>query len=113
MLRFSREQTNILRQYCRYGTPIVETSATLFHINNCFCCKNIFGTVFVVYLRKRLNGKHKIYQAGDQQWIRLQKNQSYEKGLNDWVQTKAAELLGISERVLRYKMKKGGVRKGA
>ena len=31
----------------------------------------------------------------------------------DWVQTKAAELLGISERVLRYKMKKGGVRKGA
>ena len=32
---------------------------------------------------------------------------------SDWVQTKAAELLGISERVLRYKMKKGGVRKGA
>ncbi len=31
----------------------------------------------------------------------------------DWVQTKAAELLGISERVLRYKMKKGGVHKGA
>ncbi len=31
----------------------------------------------------------------------------------DWVQTKAAELLGISERVLRYKMKKGGIRKGA
>lgn len=30
----------------------------------------------------------------------------------DWVQTKAAELLGISERVLRYKMKKGGIRKG-
>ena len=31
----------------------------------------------------------------------------------DGVQTKAAELLGISERVLRYKMKKGGIRKGA
>lgn len=31
----------------------------------------------------------------------------------DWVQTQAAELLGISERVLRYKMKKGGIRKGA
>jgi len=30
----------------------------------------------------------------------------------DWVQTRAAELLGISERVLRYKMKKGGIRKG-
>ncbi len=29
----------------------------------------------------------------------------------DWVQTKAAELLGISERVLRYKMKKGGIRR--
>ena len=30
-----------------------------------------------------------------------------------WVQTKAAELLGISERVLRYKMKKEGIRKSA
>ncbi len=29
----------------------------------------------------------------------------------DWVQTRAAKLLGISERVLRYKMKKGGIRK--
>lgn len=28
-----------------------------------------------------------------------------------WVQTKAAELLGISERVLRYKMKKHGIKK--
>ncbi|MDZ7700116.1 MAG: helix-turn-helix domain-containing protein [Deltaproteobacteria bacterium] len=28
---------------------------------------------------------------------------------SDWVQTQAAELLGISERVLRYKMKKGGI----
>ncbi|WP_457575892.1 helix-turn-helix domain-containing protein, partial [Desulfomarina sp.] len=28
-----------------------------------------------------------------------------------WVQTKAAESLGISERVLRYKMKKSGIRK--
>ncbi|MBC8317043.1 MAG: sigma-54-dependent Fis family transcriptional regulator [Desulfobulbaceae bacterium] len=31
---------------------------------------------------------------------------------NDWVQTKAAESLGISERVLRYKMEKAGIRKG-
>jgi two-component system response regulator AtoC len=31
---------------------------------------------------------------------------------NDWVQTKAAELLGISERVLRYKMKKFNIQKG-
>jgi two-component system response regulator AtoC len=30
---------------------------------------------------------------------------------NDWVQTKAAESLGISERVLRYKMEKTGIRK--
>ena len=30
---------------------------------------------------------------------------------NDWVQTKAAESLGISERVLRYKMEKAGIRK--
>ncbi len=30
----------------------------------------------------------------------------------DWVQTKAAESLGISERVLRYKMGKHGIRKG-
>ena len=30
---------------------------------------------------------------------------------SDWVQTRAAERLGISERVLRYKMKKGGIRK--
>ncbi len=29
-----------------------------------------------------------------------------------WVQTRAAELLGISERVLRYKMKKGEIKKG-
>ena len=29
----------------------------------------------------------------------------------DWVQTRAAELLGISERVLRYKMKKYGIKK--
>ena len=29
---------------------------------------------------------------------------------NDWIQTKAAELLGISERVLRYKMKKYGIK---
>lgn len=29
----------------------------------------------------------------------------------DWVQTRAAELLGISERVLRYKMKKYGINK--
>lgn len=27
-----------------------------------------------------------------------------------WVQTRAAEMLGISERVLRYKMKKGGIK---
>ena len=27
----------------------------------------------------------------------------------DWVQTQAAEVLGISERVLRYKMKKHGI----
>jgi len=26
-----------------------------------------------------------------------------------WVQTRFAEMLGISERVLRYKMKKGGI----
>lgn len=30
----------------------------------------------------------------------------------DWVQTKAAESLGVSERVLRYKMGKHGIRKG-
>jgi two-component system response regulator AtoC len=30
---------------------------------------------------------------------------------NDWVQTRAAETLGISERVLRYKMEKAGIRK--
>ena len=30
---------------------------------------------------------------------------------SDWVQTRAAERLGISERVLRYKMKKGGIGK--
>jgi len=30
---------------------------------------------------------------------------------SDWVQTRAAEQLGISERVLRYKMKKNGVRR--
>ncbi len=30
---------------------------------------------------------------------------------NNWVQTKAAESLGISERVLRYKMEKAGIRK--
>ncbi len=30
----------------------------------------------------------------------------------DWVQTRAAESLGISERVLRYKMAKHGIRKG-
>ena len=29
-----------------------------------------------------------------------------------WVQTRAAEMLGISERVLRYKMKRGGIQKG-
>ncbi len=29
---------------------------------------------------------------------------------NNWVQTKAAETLGISERVLRYKMKKAGIK---
>ncbi len=28
---------------------------------------------------------------------------------HDWVQTQAAESLGISERVLRYKMKKAGI----
>ena len=28
---------------------------------------------------------------------------------SDWVQTRAADRLGISERVLRYKMKKGGI----
>jgi len=32
---------------------------------------------------------------------------------NDWIQTKAAELLGISERVLRYKMKKYGIKASA
>jgi len=30
---------------------------------------------------------------------------------NDWIQTRAADQLGISERVLRYKMKKNGIRK--
>ncbi|MBF0099683.1 MAG: sigma-54-dependent Fis family transcriptional regulator [Desulfobacterales bacterium] len=30
---------------------------------------------------------------------------------NEWVQTKAADMLGISERVLRYKMKKHGIQK--
>ena len=30
---------------------------------------------------------------------------------NHWVQTKAAETLGISERVLRYKMNKAGIKK--
>ncbi|HEB68334.1 MAG TPA: hypothetical protein ENI88_01805, partial [Desulfobulbus sp.] len=30
---------------------------------------------------------------------------------NDWVQTRAAESLGISERVLRYKMDKAGISK--
>ena len=30
---------------------------------------------------------------------------------NDWIQTRAAERLGISERVLRYKMKKGAISK--
>ena len=30
---------------------------------------------------------------------------------NDWVQTRAAEALGISERVLRYKMEKAGIKK--
>ncbi len=29
----------------------------------------------------------------------------------NWVQTRAAELLGISERVLRYKMAKHGIKK--
>jgi two-component system response regulator AtoC len=29
---------------------------------------------------------------------------------NDWVQTKAAEALGISERVLRYKMNKANIK---
>ena len=29
----------------------------------------------------------------------------------DWVQTKAAQILGISERVLRYKMKRAGISK--
>jgi two-component system, NtrC family, response regulator AtoC len=29
---------------------------------------------------------------------------------NNWVQTQAAESLGISERVLRYKMHKAGIR---
>jgi len=32
---------------------------------------------------------------------------------SDWVQTRAAERLGISERVLRYKMKKAGLQKPA
>ena len=32
---------------------------------------------------------------------------------SDWVQTRAAERLGISERVLRYKMKKGDIRKNS
>ncbi|MCP4575544.1 MAG: hypothetical protein GY846_04600 [Deltaproteobacteria bacterium] len=27
-----------------------------------------------------------------------------------WVQTRAAQMLGISERVLRYKMQKGGIK---
>jgi two-component system NtrC family response regulator len=31
---------------------------------------------------------------------------------SDWVQTKAASLLGLSERMLRYKMKKYGIEKG-
>ncbi|MEN8189843.1 MAG: sigma-54 dependent transcriptional regulator [Thermodesulfobacteriota bacterium] len=31
---------------------------------------------------------------------------------NGWVQTRAAEQLGISERVLRYKMQKAGIKKG-
>jgi len=31
---------------------------------------------------------------------------------NNWVQTRAAEMLGISERVLRYKMSKAGIVKG-
>jgi DNA-binding NtrC family response regulator len=30
---------------------------------------------------------------------------------NDWIQTRAADFLGISERVLRYKMKKYGISK--
>ncbi len=30
---------------------------------------------------------------------------------SEWIQTRAAERLGISERVLRYKMKKGGIKK--
>ena len=30
---------------------------------------------------------------------------------NNWVQTRAAESLGISERVLRYKMEKLGIRR--
>ena len=30
---------------------------------------------------------------------------------SDWVQTRAADRLGISERVLRYKMKKSGIQK--
>jgi two-component system response regulator AtoC len=29
---------------------------------------------------------------------------------HDWVQTRAAESLGISERVLRYKMTRAGIR---
>lgn len=32
---------------------------------------------------------------------------------SDWVQTRAAELLGISERVLRYKMKKSNIKRPA
>jgi len=82
---FFRAQVNILRQYCRPETPIVETAAAIFDINICFFCENFFGTVFVIYLRKRLNGKHKIYQAGDQQWIRFHRNQWYKKGLSAWL----------------------------
>jgi hypothetical protein len=81
MWRFFSGTGQFLRQYCRPETPIVETPAALFYITIGFYCKNIFGTVFVLYLRKRLNGKHKIYQAGDQQWIRFHRNQSRQQAI--------------------------------
>ncbi len=58
----------------------------------------------------------KRYQGETDQGTLTERLAEFEKRLivdaleqNDWVQTRAAEMLGISERVLRYKMGKAGI----